>query len=356
MQRCTDVELRQIQALMLTSPPLLRSALAVDVRGLDDFARVLEMQLRLSDLEDLSAVSAGGAPFRLTCASAAFGDVGISAIAGSPIAVSADPILPLCVFALPTAGWGRYQLDRDSVDCVHGETVAFLPARGWRLINDCSGGTGIFFTEQALLARAMAVCATQRPGSFLSRLRQPITMRSRDAATASALRQLHLALEIAAEAVSPDNQIPHPFLQLDDLILRCIAFILFPGLLDPQSSPPVASSEQGLHAAVCELMDWMHAHKDSAISLTQIEQRSGYSRRAIQLGFKRQVGCGPIQWLRRQRLQSAFDQLQNPDPGATVTGVARSCGYLSLASFSRDFSAEFSTTPSALLRQARRSS
>jgi transcriptional regulator GlxA family with amidase domain len=62
-----------------------------------------------------------------------------------------------------------------------------------------------------------------------------------------------------------------------------------------------------------------------------------------------------MQWLRRQRLQSAHEQLQNPLPGATVTSVARSCGYLSLASFSRDFSEQFRLSSSALLRQARRS-
>ena len=45
------------------------------------------------------------------------------------------------------------------------------------------------------------------------------------------------------------------------------------------------------------------------ISLSQLEERSGYSRRHIQLSFQQRFGCWPIQWIRQQRLEQAHQSL-----------------------------------------------
>ncbi len=71
------------------------------------------------------------------------------------------------------------------------------------------------------------------------------------------------------------------------------------------------------------------------------------------MAFKQEVGCGPMQWLRRQRLQAAYARIQSAGFADTVSSVARQCGYLSLAGFSRDFNTMFKRTPSSLLRQGR---
>lgn len=81
-----------------------------------------------------------------------------------------------------------------------------------------------------------------------------------------------------------------------------------------------------------------------------MEQRSGYTRRSLQKQFQRRFGCGPMQWLRRSRLELAHAQLQAPQPVDTVTAIARRCGYLNLASFSRAFTAAYGHRPSELLR------
>lgn len=48
-----------------------------------------------------------------------------------------------------------------------------------------------------------------------------------------------------------------------------------------------------------------------------------------------------MQWLRRQRLDLARQRLLSGKPGLTVTQVAQACGYINLASFSRDFRERF---------------
>jgi AraC-like DNA-binding protein len=346
---------RRRQDDVITPPALLQTPLAEAVNGLDDFSRLIDPQLRISQLDDLLQRHGESGRFSVLTASLFFGEVGLTSIAGSAMAISVDPLVPLCMVALPSAGWGEYRIEAERVECVHGQSLAFLPACGWRLTNDCSGGTGIHFREEALLSRLMAVSAQRWSAPFLARLRQPQAIASDAEPIRFALRQLEFAITMTASAVMASGGQPHPFLQLDDLILRSIGLLLFPELLAGDGPEDRRQRSPHLRLVVTELMQWMLANLHRPLSLSMIEARSSYSRRALQLGFKQEVGCGPMQWLRRQRLESAFEQLKRPGPDLTVTAVAQSCGYLSLPCFSRDFSARFRISPSVLLRQARRS-
>jgi hypothetical protein len=136
-------------------------------------------------------------------------------------------------------------------------------------------------------------------------------------------------------------------LRLDDLLVRQIVEVLAPALLANHSAPNPAASD----CAIDELVDWIHAHCHEPISLTDLEERSHYSRRSLQYTFKARFGCGPMQYLRRQRLWLARRRLEAPGPESSVGSIASTSGYLSLASFSRDFHNVFGVAPSKLLRQ-----
>jgi AraC-like DNA-binding protein len=81
-----------------------------------------------------------------------------------------------------------------------------------------------------------------------------------------------------------------------------------------------------------------------------METRSGYSRRALQRAFQQRFGCGPMQWLRRRRLELALEQLSRAEASDSVAAIARRCGYLNLAGFSRDFSRIYGRRPSEILQ------
>jgi AraC-like DNA-binding protein len=136
-------------------------------------------------------------------------------------------------------------------------------------------------------------------------------------------------------------------LRLDDLLVRQIVEVLAPALLAERSAPEPAAPD----CAIDALVDWIHAHCHEAISLSELEQRSHYSRRSLQYAFKARFGCGPMQYLRRQRLWLARRRLEEPGPNSSVGSIASACGYLSLASFSRDFQRCFGIAPSRLLAQ-----
>ncbi len=141
-------------------------------------------------------------------------------------------------------------------------------------------------------------------------------------------------------------------LQVDDLIYRNLALLLCPRLEnlihhDPQNR---TSREQIFE----ELVEWARANLNHPINLSQLEKRSGYSRRNLQLAFQQRFGCGPIQWIRQQRLEQARHDLLNPEPEETVATVASRYGFSSLSVFSRDFRAQFGLRPSELLREGKR--
>jgi transcriptional regulator GlxA family with amidase domain len=128
-----------------------------------------------------------------------------------------------------------------------------------------------------------------------------------------------------------------------------IVLLLVPDLLNV-FQPRELTEKPFVHAA---LVEWLLAHLDEPISLSDMEQRTSYSRRSLQLAFKQHFGCGPMQWLRRQRLAKARALLEQPGACHNLSQVAMACGYLSSASFSRDYLARYGERPSHAWRRFR---
>jgi transcriptional regulator GlxA family with amidase domain len=135
-------------------------------------------------------------------------------------------------------------------------------------------------------------------------------------------------------------------LRLDDLICRQLVLMLCPELSIDELSTGAIPSSTGFEL----LLEWLSSRVAEPVSLSDMELRSGLSRRALQRAFQQRFGCGPMQWLRRRRLELALERLSRAEASDTVAVIARSCGYLSLASFSRDFSRVYGRRPSEILR------
>ena len=103
-----------------------------------------------------------------------------------------------------------------------------------------------------------------------------------------------------------------------------------------------------------ELMEWILADLTRPLTLTELERRSCYSRRALQYLFRSRFGQGPMQWLREQRLQAVWTRLKAGAPGDTVGSIAQQYGFVSSSSFARRFQATFGQSPSQVLRAAQR--
>jgi len=338
---------------LLTSPLLLGTAWSRSITDIDDLASLLEFNHSIEDLKPLASRPGAPAKLILKAATAAFGDVSLVSVIGSPLTLAVEPKRPLCMVALPSVGWGQYRMDDHQIENQFGRSIAYLPARGWRLMNDRTGGTAVQFSEEALLARIEAMAGGLSFCDAAPLLARPFAVDTDTGPATLRYRTLLSALAMADHSYRWTQAPPDPFLRLDDLILRCVAMLLFPQLLRQAYDRERRFGPRDLQSTIRTLMEWMAANLHRPISLSEIEQQANYGRRAIQMGFKAEVGCGPMQWLRRQRLQLALQALQHPTPGLTVREVSRSCGYLNLASFSRDFHERYGTTATQLLRQAR---
>jgi hypothetical protein len=250
-------------------------------------------------------------------------------------------------FILPYRGQGHFRLGRRSLPNLAGRTLLYLPPEPWRTRNDAMGGLTIRL-DPALIQRVGRTMAgprgAQEPWRALAC--RPLVVELDHPGNRVRFERLYRLMAFIDGLLRRQGGVPEP-LRLDDLLLRQIVEVLAPALLADRGVPDPAPPD----CAIEELVDWIHAHCHEPISLSELEQRSHYSRRSLQYAFKARFACGPMQYLRRQRLWLARRRLEWPGPDTTVGSVASACGYLSLASFSRDFQRSFAIAPSRLLRE-----
>lgn len=228
----------------------------------------------------------------------------------------------------------------------------FIAAARTRIRLHCTACSGIIisFPPESLLPVAHAMGGPGFDGLALRcALEQTGILQRRADPRRERVQQLLMEALTFAETAMAITGMVNPMLRLDDLIRRLIVLLLVPDLLElPEAAPP--SPQPFVHAP---LVEWLLARLDQPISLSDMERQSRYSRRSLQYAFKQRFGCGPMQWLRRQRLAKARALIETTGGSSSITDIAQACGYLSLACFSRDYRARYGEPPSRLLRRLR---
>ena len=188
-------------------------------------------------------------------------------------------------------------------------TALFLPSCEFHCESESIVSVLIHDSARQLTATAAALAGSADDGDpFLRyRLHRPVFLDgSEDPRRPALLASLRQALRLLDQLASLEGQ-AFAALQLEDLLRRHLALLLWPALLNPHGSAPAAAGRDPILQA---LLEWMDAHHHEPITLTQLARRSGDSLRNLQYRFRRQVGCTPMQWLRRRRLEAAHADLQ----------------------------------------------
>ena len=136
---------------------------------------------------------------------------------------------------------------------------------------------------------------------------------------------------------------------IEQLLTALLCGDLIAGAL--QCTPTARGSKAQI---IDDLLEWIADHLHQPIQLDDLVRESGYSQRSLRNIFHERFCCGPVQWIREQRLERARQQLLTPSLDTSVSSVAADCGYDHLSQFSRDFRSTYDLRPSELLRQARR--
>ncbi len=289
-------------------------------------------------------------------ASAAAGDLVLTCGYTSPIQGVIGERPDVGAINICLAGRTVYEVEGREFTITPDSPIFFAPGQQYCYTVDHFSGLAFHLDLARLRSTAAAMAglgvSERRFAADLEMVRVVTAKPSTSSPNASLVSLLRRAFSLLDDpALEASAYLQH--LQVDDLIYRNLALLLFPRLAALISAPelPPASARQRLFE---ELVEWIDANLSSPIRLTDLERRSGYSRRHLQAAFQTRYGCGPIQWVRRRRLERARLALLQPDPGDTVASIAGRTGFRSLPAFSRDFRATFGLRPSDLLHEGRR--
>jgi transcriptional regulator GlxA family with amidase domain len=99
-------------------------------------------------------------------------------------------------------------------------------------------------------------------------------------------------------------------------------------------------------------VDMVVADVHARQSVSDIAASLGISLRSLELGFRKELACTPHEYIRKFRLQRAYDQLchAHPGDGTTVTDVAIRWGFNHTGRFAALFRRVYGVAPSAMLR------
>lgn len=153
----------------------------------------------------------------------------------------------------------------------------------------------------------------------------------------------------ACVAVAPDLAL---HLALDDALLRAAAVQLNPDLIHGEPVDLRRCQEREGRSSFDLLIDYIRANLHEPLRMSDLERRSHYSTRALQYAFRQHFGLTPRQWIRRERLQLAYQTLHDGTNRDPIHRIALTCGYRHPGLFSADFRQRFGISPSVLRRRA----
>ncbi|TWC15500.1 MULTISPECIES: helix-turn-helix domain-containing protein [unclassified Pseudomonas] len=120
-------------------------------------------------------------------------------------------------------------------------------------------------------------------------------------------------------------------------------------LVAPDEAPPLNPTAR--KRMVDRAREYAMAHVDEPLSILDLCNHIGASRRKLQYCFQETLGINPVAYLRALRLNAVRRELRNDDQVQSVQEVAARWGFWHLSRFSSDYRVLFGETPSQTLRR-----
>jgi AraC family ethanolamine operon transcriptional activator len=93
----------------------------------------------------------------------------------------------------------------------------------------------------------------------------------------------------------------------------------------------------------------LRRHLAEPVTIRDLCEKIGVSRRSLHLGFREYFGMSPKQYVKKLRLSCARHDLCNASPGTLVTDVAVRWSFFHLGRFASDYTRCFGESPSHTL-------
>ncbi|GHD66949.1 helix-turn-helix transcriptional regulator [Jeongeupia chitinilytica] len=142
---------------------------------------------------------------------------------------------------------------------------------------------------------------------------------------------------------------------IDPELARVVSQALLDAHVDALGEADLLHESAGSRAArrnlqlvlACERL--MAGQGPDGLGLEDVAQRCGYSRRALEMIFRRSVGMPPGRWFMNARLNGALRDLLMPPPGYGVADIAMKWGFRHLSRFAEHYRRAFGELPSRTL-------
>lgn len=159
---------------------------------------------------------------------------------------------------------------------------------------------------------------------------------------------LSLVEGISHQLDSPEALALHP------MVAAPMAECLMSGLLvaaEHDYRARLYDPKPALKAMVRLAVDYLEAHADQPITVTELARNVGVGVRALQLGFQESLGTTPMRHLKVIRLQRVRRDLLRADSQEVgVTEIAQRWGFMHVGRFAGEYRAMFGESPSSALR------
>ena len=312
-----------------------RAHFGTHVRELEMRARALFPQIRaLTPLVD-------GEYFPHLSSFASLGGITLGAGSHLPCRMEIAPGTS-STLVIPYCGGGRWTVEGREVSAYAGRSALLVsPAGGVGFTEGATSGLYLSI-DAARLGRVGAAMSGGAAVDFDLNHARELNLRLSDTVS------LQAGLEIVVGQIASALENPGlvPMLQLEDLFHRLAALLLAPGHflrgIPARECPPSA----GELDSIC---DRIRSTPYTPVILSEVEERSGYGRATLIEAFRRRFSCTPVQWIRRERLSRAFEEIRDSRDPARIDAIAESLGFLNRRSFDRLFQHHFGIGPLEIL-------
>ena len=265
---------------------------------------------------------------------------------GASVSVDPDRLASYYLVSMPIRGNARFSLDGKLTE-VSPRCVGVVNATQ-RFRFDASEG----FEQIALRIERDAIDKGWEAltGQAVS---APIVFRcgaSTSDSTWHALEPVMRSLVHAAQHACEGPHISHLHARLEELVVTTL-LLNQPHTHSEQLLRPTHATKPAL---VRRAEQFMLERLGDSLTVSEVARGCCVSVSTLQAAFHRANGCGPMSWLKAQRLQSVHEALcSNPNAHGAVTNAAMRFGFTHLGEFSKAYRQRFGETPSVTLSRVR---
>ena len=267
----------------------------------------------------------------------------IGTVASTAIRVESKKInTPMLL--MPLSGSGSYQIDGKVLNWCASDRAVFMPSESLKGESTTRSTLAVFVDTHRLKATTTSMLGIENQTARLNGLNvaKEVPLQYGRISFDKIFRQLTGLID---EISSKQSLLS--LSGVDDGIYRAMAIMLNPDLFKIEMTCAEPKRHQkNLIDIACQ---YIQAHHDQPITLTELEHMSGMSARTLQLAFQKQFQCTPIQWIRMQRLDTSREYLIKAKSEKTITEIAFICGFNKPSTFAHYYKQRFGELPSQTL-------